>query len=84
MGTQKREDTMEIIKEILSPSKLYKAEIMKRDDNLLQVDVYMWDEEWETWLQVSRDFSQTNSIKISIEIAVEKLRNCSGENIEIS
>ncbi|MGN7940460.1 hypothetical protein [Virgibacillus sp. 6R] len=42
---------LELINEIHSPSKEYKVEINKRlSDKLLEIDVYCWDSEWETWI----------------------------------
>lgn len=35
---------MEVVKEIFSQNKHYKAEIIKRNDNLFQVYIYSWDE----------------------------------------
>lgn len=72
---------MAVVKEIFSPSKLYKAEIIKREDGLFHTDVFGWDDEWECWLQVSRDFSLTDTQYNGEKVAIEKLRNCSGENI---
>ena len=73
---------MKIIKEIFSTSKKYKAEIIKRKDNLNQVYTYLWDDEWETWLQVTEGLSLTDTEQSAINSAVEYLRNYTGENIE--
>ncbi|MGM0789776.1 MAG: hypothetical protein ACQEUD_06755 [Bacillota bacterium] len=74
---------IELVKEMYSPSKEYKAEINKRlRDGLLEIDVYSWDNEWETWLQKSRDFSLTDNLSSAVEIAKEKLKVISGEIIE--
>jgi hypothetical protein len=51
-------------------------------DGLLEIDVYFWDSEWETWLQKSTGFSLTDNINSAMEIAKEKLRVYSGEIIE--
>lgn len=73
----------ELVKEIYSPSKEYKVEINKRSkDGLLEIDVYFWDSEWETWLQTLTGFSLTDNIDSAITIAKEKLKVCSGEIIE--
>jgi threonyl-tRNA synthetase len=72
---------MEIIKEIFS-NKKYKAEIIKRKDNLYQVYTYLWDAEWETWLQVTEGLSITDTEQSAINSAVEHLCNYAGENIE--
>ena len=73
----------DLVKEIYSPSKKYKIEINKRlRDGLLEIDVYCWDSEWESWLQKSSGFSLTDNINSALEIAKEKLRVISGEKIE--
>lgn len=73
----------DLVSEIFSPSKEYKVEINKRlRDDLLEIDVFRWDSEWETWLQESRDFSLTDNIKSALDIAKEKLRVLSGEKID--
>lgn len=74
---------MEVIKEIFSKSKNYRAEVMKRSDNLYQVYVYFWDDEWETWLQITEGCSLTDTEKGGIDSAVEHLRNYTGEDIEL-
>lgn len=74
---------LELVKEIYSPSKTYKVEINKRlRDGLLEIDVYFWDIEWETWLQKSTGFSLTDNINNALAIAKEKLQVYSGEIIE--
>lgn len=74
---------LELLKEIYSPSKAYKACITKRvQDGLLEIDVYLWDDEWETWLQKSTGFSLTDNLDSAVAIAKEKLTVYSGENIE--
>jgi hypothetical protein len=74
---------LEHVKEIYSPSKSYKVEINKRlKDGLLEIDVYFWDSEWETWLQKSTGFSLTDNINSALAIAKEKLKVYSGEIIE--
>ncbi|MBS4192932.1 hypothetical protein KHA94_22720 [Bacillus sp. FJAT-49705] len=74
---------LELVKEIYSPSKEYKAEINKRlRDGLLEIDVYFWDSEWETWLQRSNDFSLTDNLNSAMAVAKEKLKVYSGEIME--
>jgi len=74
---------LELVKEIYSPSKAYKVEINKRlRDGLLEIEVYFWDSEWETWLQKSTDFSLTDDINSAMAIDNEKLKVYSGEIIE--
>ncbi|MGE7546447.1 hypothetical protein [Sporosarcina newyorkensis] len=73
----------ELLKEIYAPSKAYKVEINKRSrDGLLEIDVYLWDSEWDTWIQKSTGFSLTDNLKSATVIAKEKLRVYSGEIIE--
>ncbi|MGO4888027.1 hypothetical protein ACJ2A9_09740 [Anaerobacillus sp. MEB173] len=61
---------LELAKEIYSPSKAFKVEINKRSgDGILEIDVYNWDSEWETWLQVSTGFSLTDNMESAIIIA---------------
>ncbi|SMQ77805.1 hypothetical protein SAMN05444673_3080 [Bacillus sp. OV166] len=75
---------LELVKEIYSPSKAYKVEIYKRlRDGLLEIDVYFWDSEWETWLQKSTSFSLTDNLNSAMAIANEKLKVYSGEIIEV-
>lgn len=71
---------LELVKEIYSPSKTFKAEINKRlNDGLLEIDVYKWDSEWETWLPHSAGFSLTDNLDSALSIANEKLKVHSGE-----
>ncbi|WP_394234211.1 hypothetical protein [Niallia oryzisoli] len=66
-----------------SPNKVNKAEINKRlRDGLLEIDVYFWDSEWETWLQKSSGFSLTDDLNSAMALAKEKLKVYSGEIIE--
>jgi len=74
---------MNVIKVFFSTSKQYKAEVVKREDNLFQVFVFMWDDEWETWLQVNIGLSLTDTEQNAIKSAVEHLRNYSGEDVGI-
>ncbi|WHY79863.1 hypothetical protein QNH20_12245 [Neobacillus sp. WH10] len=74
---------LNLVKEIYSPSKAYKVEINKRlRDGLLEIDVYFWDSEWETWLQKSTGYSLTDNLNSGMAIAKEKLKVYSGEIIE--
>lgn len=74
---------LELVKEMYSPNKVNKAEINKRlRDGLLEIDVYFWDSEWETWLQKSSGFSLTDDLNSAMALAKEKLKVYSGEIIE--
>ncbi|QNO15857.1 hypothetical protein HYG86_14315 [Alkalicella caledoniensis] len=66
---------MEVIKEIYSLNKDYMAEVVKRKDGLYQVYVFVWDDEWDTWLQVTEGLSLTDNLQSAIGFAVEQLKN---------
>jgi hypothetical protein len=74
---------MEIVKEFFSQNKNYKAEVIKQNDNLFQVYIYIWDDEWKTWLQTTEGISLTDNEQSAISSAVEHLRNHTGEDIKI-
>lgn len=74
---------MEIAKEFFSQNKNYKAEVIKRNDNLFQVYIYIWDDEWKTWLQATEGISLTDNEQSAISSTVEHLRNHTGEDIKI-
>lgn len=76
---------MEVIKEIISQNKQYKAEIIKRTDGLFSVEIFRWHEdEWfECWTQIRDNISIIDTSKHAIEIALEKLRNLTREDIII-
>lgn len=71
---------MKVVKEIFSQNKSYKAEIVKRNDNLFQVYIYLWDDEWETWLQINKGLSLSDTEERAINSAYEHLRNYTGED----
>jgi hypothetical protein len=68
---------MEIINELFSQDQKYKVEVVKRKDGLYHIDVYKWDEEWETWLEVTSGLSLTDTEENALKIATEKLCNYS-------
>lgn len=73
---------MEVVKEIISPNKLYKAEIIKRADGLLKVEIFRWEDEWdECWSRTTRGLSLIDTMEHAIEIALEELDNLTGEDI---
>jgi hypothetical protein len=72
---------MEIVKKIISPSKHYKAEIIKRNDELFHIEIYVWEEEWECWSRTTRNLSLIDTKEHAINIAIEELHNRTGENI---
>lgn len=73
---------MEVIKEIFSKNKHYKAKIIKRRDNSYQVFIYYWDDEWETWLEITDGLSILDNETSAINSAIEHLRNHTGEDIK--
>jgi len=70
---------LETIREFFSPNQKHKSVIYKREDGLFQVDVFFWDDEWRTWLFESHGLSLTDTEANAEKIALENLRNCSGE-----
>jgi hypothetical protein len=73
---------MEVVKEFFSADKNYKAEILRGKDGLFQVYTYIWDAEWETWLQNNRGVSLADTEQSAIIAAIEYLRNLTGMEIE--
>lgn len=45
-----------------------------------QAEIYKWDDEWEFWQHISRGLSLIDSEESTVKVAVEKLRNYSGES----
>lgn len=72
-----------VIKEILSPSGQYKAQIIKREDGLFTTEVCMWQEDrgFEYWSPIKRGLTLVDTEKNAIKIAIEQLREHSGESI---
>jgi hypothetical protein len=73
----------QVIKEIFSPSKLYKVQIIKRKDNIFTTEVYMWQEDcgYEYWSPIKQGLSLFDTEESALTIAIEQLRNYSGEFI---
>ncbi|WP_207729705.1 hypothetical protein [Clostridium cibarium] len=76
---------MEVVEEIISKKKEYKVEIIKRTDGLFSIEILRWfEDEWdERWIPIKNDISIVDTKKHAIEIALEKLRNITGEDIII-
>lgn len=74
---------MKVVEEIITKSKEYKAEIIKRNDGLFSIRILKWyEDEWfEAWSKVIGNISVIDTKKNAIEIAIEKLSNLSGEDI---
>lgn len=75
----------EVINEIFSPSKKYKAQIIKRRDGLFTTEVSYWMEELghEFWSPQHDGFTLIDSEESACKIAIEQLRSQSGEVIHM-
>lgn len=77
-----------VIKEILTPSKRYKAEIVQREDGSFEVVLYQWFEDYvepygliaDGWESASRMKILVDSEYNAMKIAIQELRNLSGES----
>ncbi|OJE00557.1 hypothetical protein A9485_23640 [Bacillus cereus] len=76
----------QVLKEYFSPSKRYKVEIIKRKDGLYTTEVYRWMEDcgYGFWSSINQGFSLIDSEDHARKIAIEQLKGCSGENININ
>ena len=72
---------MDVVKEILTPSKRHRAKIIKGDNGLFYVEVFCWLEEYQDCENATSGFSQIDTVERALLIAKEHLRNASGENI---
>jgi hypothetical protein len=72
---------MDIIKEIIEPGNQYKAQIIKRNNGLFNIEIFKWDEEWKCWSQTTRNVSLIDTEGHAISVALEELRNRSGKDI---
>lgn len=70
---------MEVIETIITSSKQYKAEIIRRTDGLFHIEIFVWEKEWECWSRYTRSLSLTDSKERAMEIAIEELQNRTGE-----
>ncbi|TFB13303.1 hypothetical protein E3U55_16360 [Filobacillus milosensis] len=73
----------QFINEFISPSKQYKAQVIKRTDGLYTTEVFMWQEDsgYKFWSQIKEGMSLVDTEERAIESALDKLRQCSGEII---
>ncbi|MFB7159108.1 hypothetical protein [Lysinibacillus sp. NPDC056232] len=74
----------EVVKAILSPSKEYKVEIIKRNDGLYTIEIFRWfecdiDYSYEYWSPITQGFSLMDTEESAMEIGVEQLKVYSGE-----
>ncbi|MGE6505040.1 hypothetical protein [Bacillus cereus] len=76
----------QVVRELYSPSKEYKVEIIKRKDGLYTTEVYRWMEDcgYEFWSSIDQGFSLIDSEENARKIAIEQLKGCSRENINAS
>lgn len=71
----------QVVRELYSPSKQYKVEIIKRKDGLYTTEVYRWMEDcgYEFWSSINQGFSLIDSEEHAEKIAIEQLKIYSGE-----
>ncbi|WP_413790409.1 hypothetical protein [Bacillus thuringiensis] len=71
----------QVVRELYSPSKQYKVEIIKRKDGLYTTEVYRWMEDcgYEFWSSINQGFSLIDSEDHAQKIAIEQLRVFSKE-----
>ncbi|MEC5303755.1 hypothetical protein [Bacillus thuringiensis] len=76
----------QVVRKLYSPSKQYKVKIIKRKDGLYTTEVYRWMEDcgYEFWSSINQGFSLIDSEDHARKIAIEQLKGCSGENININ
>ncbi|MFB7156015.1 hypothetical protein [Lysinibacillus sp. NPDC056232] len=73
----------QVLKEMLSPSNQYKVQIIKRKDGLFTTEVYMWQEDcgYEYWSPIKKGLSLIETEKGAVTLAIDHLREYSGEII---
>lgn len=84
--TSKDGELMEqVLKEILSPSIQYKVQIIKRKDGLFTTEVYMWQEDcgYEYWSPIKKGLSLIETEEGAVTLAIDHLREYSGEIITL-
>lgn len=71
----------QVVRELYSPSKQYKVEIIKRKDGLYTTEVYRWMEDcgYEFWSSINQGFSLIDSEDHARNIGIEQLRVYSKE-----
>ncbi|HDR7448518.1 MULTISPECIES: hypothetical protein [Bacillus] len=72
----------EIIKEIVSISKRYKVQVIKRNDGFYTTAVFAWFEDYgyEYWAPIKQGLSLIDTEKHALSIAMENLKVYSGES----
>lgn len=73
----------QVVRELYSPSKQYKVEIIKRKDGLYTTEVYRWMEDcgYEFWSSINQGLSLIASEEHARNIAIEQLKGCFTGNI---
>lgn len=71
----------QVVRELYSPSKQYKVDIIKRKDGLYTTEVYRWMEDcgYEFWSSINQGFSLIDSEDHARKIAIEQLRAYSND-----
>ncbi|MGX5469141.1 hypothetical protein ACWKT2_23810 [Bacillus toyonensis] len=72
----------EIIKGIVSTSKRYKVQVIKRNDGFYTTEVFAWFEDYgyEYWAPIKQGLSLIDTEKHAISIAIEHLKVYSSES----
>ncbi|MCG7334766.1 hypothetical protein MHZ95_05640 [Sporosarcina sp. ACRSM] len=72
----------QVIREIWSPSHQYKVQIIKRKDGLFTTVVYRWTSNcgYEYWNPIKKGLSLIETEENAVTLAIEHLREYSGEN----
>ncbi|MEH7704037.1 hypothetical protein [Bacillus toyonensis] len=72
----------EIIKGIVSTSKRYKVQVIKRNDGFYTTEVFAWFEDYgyEYWAPIKQGLSLIDTEKHAISIAMEHLKVYTGES----
>lgn len=69
----------QVTREIFSPSNRYKVEIIKRKDGLFTTEVYK--DQIDYWSPIKQGLSLIQTEEEALSLAVEQLREYSGETI---
>ncbi|GEU03871.1 hypothetical protein TuanDB_44540 [Bacillus anthracis] len=69
----------QVVRELYSPSKNYKVQIIRRKDGLYITEAYRWMEDcgYEFWSYISQGLSLIDSEEHARKIAMEQLKECS-------
>ncbi|WEG12245.1 hypothetical protein PU629_19325 [Pullulanibacillus sp. KACC 23026] len=75
----------QVIKELLSPSKRYKVEIIQRENGFFSTEVYKWKEVdgFEYWSPIKKGLSLIDTKENADKVAIQQLKAYSSEVIDI-